>query len=96
MDMLQISNLHKRFGEKEVLKGKYKNLIFTLIGAAIVIVISVFNTSAIRLPETIILGRMIKKPPIRINDVTIWVEYWINAIMSPVKIEEFIASYAPK
>lgn len=32
--------------EKEILKGKYKNLVFTLIGAAIVILISVFNPAA--------------------------------------------------
>lgn len=32
--------------EKEVIKGKYKNLIFTLIGTAIVIVISIFNPAA--------------------------------------------------
>jgi len=32
--------------EKEVLKGKYKNLIFTLIGAVIVIAISIFNPAA--------------------------------------------------
>ena len=32
--------------EKEVLKGKYKNLVFTLIGAGIVILISVFNPAA--------------------------------------------------
>lgn len=32
--------------EKEVIKGKYKNLIFTLIGAAIVILISIFNPAA--------------------------------------------------
>ena len=32
--------------EKEVLKGKYTNLIFTVIGAAIVVLISVFNPAA--------------------------------------------------
>lgn len=32
--------------EKEVIKGKYKNLIFAVIGVAIVIVISVFNPAA--------------------------------------------------
>lgn len=32
--------------EKEVLKGKYKNLIFTLIGALLVVVISIFNPAA--------------------------------------------------
>lgn len=32
--------------EKEVIKGKYKNLIFTLIGAGIVIAISIFNPAA--------------------------------------------------
>lgn len=32
--------------EKEVVKGKYKNLIFTILGAALVIVISVFNPAA--------------------------------------------------
>lgn len=32
--------------EKEVLKGKYKNIIFTIIGAALVILISVFNPAA--------------------------------------------------
>ena len=32
--------------EKEVLKGKYKNFVFTLIGAGIVILISVFNPAA--------------------------------------------------
>jgi len=32
--------------EKEVLKGKYKNIIFTVIGAALVILISVFNPAA--------------------------------------------------
>lgn len=32
--------------EKEVLKGKYKNLIFTLIGAVLVVVISIFNPAA--------------------------------------------------
>lgn len=32
--------------EKEVLKGNYKNLIFTFIGTAIVVLISVFNPAA--------------------------------------------------
>lgn len=32
--------------EKEVLKGKYKNIIFTIIGAGLVILISVFNPVA--------------------------------------------------
>lgn len=32
--------------EKEVLKGKYKNIIFTIIGAGLVILISVFNPAA--------------------------------------------------
>ena len=32
--------------EKEVIKGKYKNIIFTIIGAGIVILISVFNPAA--------------------------------------------------
>lgn len=32
--------------EKEVIKGKYKNLIFAVLGAALVIVISVFNPAA--------------------------------------------------
>lgn len=32
--------------EKEVLKGKYTNIIFTVIGAAIVVLISVFNPAA--------------------------------------------------
>lgn len=32
--------------EKQVLKGKYKNIIFTFIGAIIVIMISVFNPAA--------------------------------------------------
>lgn len=32
--------------EKEVIHGKYKNLIFTLIGIAIVVLISVFNPAA--------------------------------------------------
>lgn len=32
--------------EKAVLKGKYKNLIFTVIGAVIVVLISVFNPAA--------------------------------------------------
>ena len=61
-----------------------------------VMVISVFNTSLIRLPETRNLGSMMKNPPIIKNDVTIWVAYWIKAIMSPVKVPLFIASYAPK
>ena len=46
--------------------------------------------------ETRNLGSMMRNPPIIKNDVTIWVAYWINAIMSPVKIPLFIASYAPK
>lgn len=32
--------------EKKVLKGKYKNIIFTIIGAGLVILISVFNPAA--------------------------------------------------
>ena len=60
-----------------------------------VIVISVFRTSLIRLPETRILGRIIMKAPIIKNEVTICVEYWMNAIMSPVSTPPFNASYAP-
>lgn len=32
--------------EKKVLKGKYKNIIFTIVGTAIVVLISVFNPAA--------------------------------------------------
>lgn len=32
--------------EREVVKGKYKNIIFTILGAALVILISVFNPAA--------------------------------------------------
>ncbi len=32
--------------EKEVIKGKYKNIIFTIIGTALVVLISVFNPAA--------------------------------------------------
>lgn len=32
--------------EKEVIKGRYKNIIFTIIGAALVVLISVFNPAA--------------------------------------------------
>lgn len=32
--------------EKEVIKGKYKNIIFTILGAALVILISIFNPAS--------------------------------------------------
>ena len=32
--------------EKEVVKGKYKNLVFTLLGIALVVAITIFNSHA--------------------------------------------------
>ena len=60
------------------------------------IVISVFITSATRLPDTKILGIMTRNPPIIKNAITICVAYWMNAMIVPVNISPWIASYAPK